>query len=212
MEKHDVKESGIETGIRIVPEEEKLAAYYPGQRFDLQPVSDYSCKIADLRELEECWDYDISVNEEKEKWRYWKEEGLRLHREGKRIVYLIQKDGRTIGQAQAALSKEACSDPEMLVDKETAYLSAFRMREGYRGRGLFTVLYRFMESDLAARGYKRLTLGVEANDYGLKNLEIYRHYGFDTFVGSGFEEEPPDPSEPEPVVNRVNYYSKRISS
>ena len=38
------------------------------------------------------------------------------------------------------------------------YLSAFRTRKEYQGKGYFSKLYKFMEDDLKSRGYTTLVV------------------------------------------------------
>ena len=61
------------------------------------------------------------------------------------------------------------------------------------------------------KGFKRVTLGVEDNEYGENNLKIYKHYGFNEFVKTEIESEPLDSSEDEPIKYRVNYYAKDLN-
>ena len=59
-----------------------------------------------------------------------------------------------------------------------------------------------MLSDLKARGFKKVTLGVEPSE--IKNIQIYFHYGFNEYVKSAIEKYP----DGEEIL--VNYYAKTL--
>ena len=61
-----------------------------------------------------------------------------------------------ISEATAFISNT--DDTNSLVNEYTAYLSAFRTRKEYQGKGYFSKLYKFMEDDLKSRGYTTLVV------------------------------------------------------
>ena len=69
------------------------------------------------------------------------------------IVYYGVLNGTIISEATAFISNT--DDTNELVNEHTSYLSAFRTRKEYQGKGYFSKLYKYMENDLKNRGYTR---------------------------------------------------------
>ena len=82
-----------------------------------------------------------------------------------------------------------------------AYLAAFRTNKEYEGKGYFSKLYRFVESDLKERGYTELSLGVGPK--AVRNIEIYFHLGFREYIKTLIEQE----QDQEDVIL---FYKKKI--
>ena len=169
----------------------------------------YICKIATIEEMEENWNYLIKVHPNDDAWKCYKEKAIRNFKNKDTIVYHGILDGKVISEATAMLSKSEVQNSEGLVDNNTVYLSAFRTIEEYQGKGYFSKLYKFMENDLAKRGYTTLTLGVEPSE--IKNIMIYFKYGFTNYIKTAYEIEPSKNENEEPVKILVNYYSKNLS-
>ena len=163
----------------------------------------YICKVASPDEMERKWDYEISRNaDDRENWTIWKEEALANLREGKAIPYYGIRDGNIICEATAIIDPDSAQNSEGLIDDHTAYLCAFRTNEPFRGKGYFSVLFRFMLNDLRDRGYTRVTLGVEPAD--AENKAIYTHYGFTGYIKTETERYPDE------TTIRVEYYAKDL--
>ena len=163
----------------------------------------YVCRIPTSGEMERKWDYEISRNaDERENWMTWKEEALANFREGKAIPYYGILDGNIICEATAIIDLDSAQNSEGLIDDHTAYLCAFRTNEPFRGKGYFSVLFRFMLNDLRDRGYTRVTLGVEPAD--TENKAIYTHYGFTGYIKTETER------YPDGTTIRVEYYAKDL--
>ena len=164
----------------------------------------YVCKVASPDEMERKWDYEISRHtDDRENWIIWKTEAKDNFREGKAIPYYGILDGEIICEATAIIHPDAAQNSEGLIDDRTAYLCAFRTNEPFRGKGYFSVLFRFMLDDLRKRGYTRVTLGVEPGE--TVNKEIYRHYGFTGFVKAKTEK------YPDGTEIHVEYFLKNIT-
>lgn len=166
-------------------------------------MPNYICKIANLDEMHEKWNYEISkaIND-KDNWCIWKAENIKNFQNGKIIPYYGILDGKIICEATAALNSDVVQNSEGLVNDTTVYLSAFRTNKEYEGKGYFSKLYKFMEEDLKNRGYTLLTLGVEPEE--IRNYQIYSHLGFNEFIKSGIE------MYPDGTKTDVNYYGKRL--
>ena len=163
----------------------------------------YVCKIASLEEMNTKWDYEIdNATDDKYNWIVWKKENISRFKKKYIIPYYGLLNGKIICECTAIINPKIVQNSDGLVDKETAYLTAFRTIEEYQGQGYFSKLFKYMIDDLEKRGYKRVTLGVEPEE--LKNKTIYKKYGFTNYIKT-CKETYPDGTEIE-----VEYYSKTI--
>ncbi len=165
--------------------------------------SNYICKVPSLQEMNTKWDYEIAHSgEDKNNWIIWKEENISRFKRRDIIPYYGILGGDIICEATAILAPSAVQNSCGLVGDATAYLSAFRTIPEYQGRGYFSALYKYMENDLKARGFTRLTLGVEPCE--VTNRQIYAHFGFTEYVKSATE------TYPDGTVIDVDYFAKSI--
>ena len=171
-------------------------------------IDGYICKKATIKDMQQNWNYLIEIHPDNNAWKIWKEKAIKDMENGNAIVYYGILNGVIISEATAMLSNLDVQNSDELVDDTTAYLSAFRTRKEYRGKGFFSELYKFMENDLKNKGYKKLTLGVEPCE--VKNMIIYFKYGFTDFIKTAYEIEPAKNENEEPIQYMVCYYSKNI--
>ncbi len=165
--------------------------------------SNYICKIPSMEEMNIKWDYEIEHSgEDRDNWIIWKQKNTENFRNGYIIPYYGILDGFIICEATAIINQTAAQNSDGLVGNETAYLSAFRTVPKFQGRGYFSILFRYMVSDLKKKGYTKLTLGVEPCEE--KNRQIYNHYGFTEYIKTGTE------TYPDGTVIDVDYYAKYI--
>lgn len=165
----------------------------------------YICKIASLEEMNTKWDEEIERHPDSQSnWLVWKREAIKNAESGKSIPYYGVLRGRIICEATALLHPDAVQNSEGLVDEQTAYLCAFRTVPEYQGQGYFSKLFHYMLEDLAQRGYRKATLGVESEDE--KNLTLYQHFGFHSFIKRGKE------TCPDGTVIDVDYYGRSTES
>lgn len=164
-------------------------------------MKEYICKIASIDEVERKWNYEIKKHKNRN-WKIWKSEAISRVKNGQSIVYYGVLNGEIICETTAMLDKSIVQNYEGLVDDKTVYLCAFRTVEKYQGKGYFSNLFDFMINDLKNRGYEKVTLGVEPAE--IKNLEIYHHLGFNTFIKSAQE------IYPDGTVIDVDYYGMEL--
>ena len=119
-------------------------------------MDEYICKIATIEEMEQNWDYLIEIHPNNNAWKIYKEEAIKNMKEKNTIVYYGILNGTIISEATAFISNT--DDTNELVNEHTSYLSAFRTREEYQGKGYFSKLYNFMENDLKNRDYTKLVV------------------------------------------------------
>ena len=114
----------------------------------------YICKIATLEEMEQNWNYLIEIHPNNNAWKIYKEESIKNMKEKNTIVYYGILNGVIISEATAFIANT--DDTNNVVNESTSYLSAFRTRKEYQGKGYFSKLYKYMEDDLKKRGYAKL--------------------------------------------------------
>ena len=119
-------------------------------------MDEYICKIATIEEMEQNWNYLIEIHPNNNAWKIYKEESIKNMKEKNTIVYYGILNGTIISEATAFIANT--SDTNELVNEHTSYLSAFRTRKEYQGKGYFSKLYKFMEDDLKSRGYTTLVV------------------------------------------------------
>ena len=119
-------------------------------------MSEYICKIATIEEMEQNWNYLIEIHPNNNAWKIYKEEAIKNMKEKNTIVYYGILNGTIISEATAFISNT--NDTNELVNENTSYVSAFRTRKEYQGKGYFSKLYNFMENDLKNKGYTKLAV------------------------------------------------------
>lgn len=174
----------------------------------LKEEETYICKIASLEEINQKWDYEISNHPNDNSWLIWKEDFINGVKLGKRICYYGILNNKIIAEGTAILSKDNAQNSEDLIDDHTAYLTAFRTIDEYKGKGYFSKLYNYMETDLKSKNYKKLTLGVEPSE--VKNMKIYFNWGYNNFIKTAYEEYPLVDENSKPKRIMVNYYFKNL--
>ena len=125
-------------------------------RTEVIEVSEYICKIATIEEMEQNWNYLIEIHPNNNAWKIYKEEAIKNMKEKNSLVYYGILNGTIISEATALISNT--DDTNELVNEHTSYLSAFRTRKEYQGKGYFSKLYNFMENDLKNRDYTKLVV------------------------------------------------------
>ena len=152
-------------------------------------MDNFICKVANRKELLKRWDYLIEINPGNNKWVEFKENALKHFDENSTISYLGFLNNEIICEITAYIKNSAfikdISEPSGLLSDSMAYLAAFRTNKEYEGKGYFSKLYRFVESDLKERGYTELSLGVGLEV--VRNIEIYFHLGFREYIKTVIE-------------------------
>ena len=117
-------------------------------------MDNYICKIATIEEMEQNWNYLIEIHPNNNVWKIYKEESIKNMKEKNAIVYYGILNGVIISEATAFIANT--DDTNNFVNESASYLSAFRTRKEYQGKGYFSKLYKYMEDDLKKRGYTKL--------------------------------------------------------
>ena len=141
---------------------------------------------ATLEDLNRVWDYQVTQNPEEPRNQRWRESYISRNIHKRAATYVVAIDAEPVGEVTLDYHAEAYGNPDIrakLADgKETAYVTALRIRKEYEGRGYISQLMHFMEDAARQMGFRRLTVGVEAAE--TRNLAIYLHWGYDQFITS----------------------------
>lgn len=166
-------------------------------------MNDYICKIATLEDIIKIYDYKIEHEpEDRENLLIWKENAINREKNKFSRTYFGLLNGEIIAKCVAGFEGSLIQNSEGLVDKNTAYLFAFKTKDEYQGKGYFSKLFNYMIEDLKSLGYKYATIGVEPHE--LKNKEIYKHYGFNEYIKTATE------TYPDGTTITVEYYRKEL--
>lgn len=170
---------------------------------------DFDVRIASISEIQERWNYEIKNHPKDSRWVIWRDVAINNVKEGNRLCFYGFLDNEIIAEGTAVISKHDTGlENKEFVSSVSAYLEAFRVNKEHRGKGYFSKLYQFMEKYLQSSGFKKLILGVEPVE--IKNMEIYKHLGFDTFLVEKIEKYPPKQDGEECEEYLVHYYLKEI--
>ncbi len=164
----------------------------------------YICKIASVDEVITKYNKEIKRNKRKKAdLEQLKNNEIEYINNGQSVIYYGLLNDKIICQTTAMFDENIIQNSEKLVGEKTVYLCNFSTDKKYQSKGYFSKLFKFMIDDLKNRGYTKFTLGVEPKE--IKNLQIYRHLGFNEFIKSGQE------SYSNGTVIDVDYYAMRLN-
>jgi len=148
----------------------------------------YEYKEATIAELELRWDKNIADNTGDERWVDWKAQSIEENKNGKCKTFVILCGNEPIGEGTLIFSSPYVEVNALRIDKQ------------YEGKRHISKLVKVMESYAKNAGYESLKIGVEPKE--TRNLGIYLHWGYDTFIESKISD-----VEEEGLVL---YYSKKL--
>lgn len=96
---------------------------------------------------------------------------------GNAVFWTLDNDGDLIGELYVFMDLD---DKDFADGKSTAYLCAFRVKEGYRGQGLGSSLMNTALAELKENGFRSATIGVGSDKP--QNIRLYRRLGFNKKV------------------------------
>ncbi|MCR5755199.1 MAG: GNAT family N-acetyltransferase [Acetatifactor sp.] len=96
---------------------------------------------------------------------------------GKLDIFVLYDNELLIGELHVMYE---CADENYAVRGRRAYLSDFRVREGYQNKGRGTYLLKSVLTMTKAKGYYEFTVGVEDDNERAKH--IYLQMGFDELL------------------------------
>jgi len=148
-------------------------------------MKEFQYKEASPAELERRWDRNIANNPGDERWVAWRAAIIADNQSGLIKTFVVLYGDEPVGEGTLVFSPQ-CSDLHgrtTLADgKHTVNISALRMDQPHRGCGHMSGLVKHMERYAKAHSYETATIGVEAKE--ARNLGIYLHWGYDTFIAS----------------------------
>ena len=148
---------------------------------------EYTYREATMHDLELIWNKNIADNPGDGRWALWKIEIIEKNKSGVSKAFVVLYGDEPIGEGTLVFSPEYVNGRLALADHETRVnISGLRMDKRHEGRGHISKLVKMMEQYARDAGYKVITIGVEAKE--TRNLGIYLHWGYDTFVMSAMEE------------------------
>lgn len=151
--------------------------------------SSFTYIYANETALKRIWEKNIAANPGDNRWAAWGEQALADNQSGKSRTFLVFADGEPVGEGTLLFSPEcgAIDGRKQLADGSTiANINALRIEKAFEGQGHISRLVRLMEQEARDRGYRTLTIGVEAAE--TRNLAIYLHWGYDRLVMSAEED------------------------
>ena len=95
---------------------------------------------------------------------------------GRRILLLAEIEDRVVGQIFVQLEG---LKPGISNNQPTAYLYSFRVREGYRNRGIGSKLIQTAEEIVRLKGFERTVISVAKDNLAAKKL--YERLGYAVF-------------------------------
>ncbi len=169
----------------------------------------FEIRIATISEIQEKWNYEIKNHPDDNRWMIWRNVAIANVKRGNRLCFYGFLNDEIIAEGTAVISQNDTGlENKEFVFNDAAYIEAFRVNKEHRGKGYFSRLFCFMEKHLQGLGFKNLILGVEPDE--TRNLEIYKHLGFDKFLAEKIEKYPPKKEGEEGEEYLVHYYLKEI--
>lgn len=168
-------------------------------------MKEYICKIASVDEVITKWNYEIKKQKRKQKksaLELLKNNAVENIKNGQSVIYYGKLNDKIICQATVMFDESIIQNSDGLVGAKTVYLCNFSTDKKYQGKGYFSKLFKFVIEDLKSKGYTKYTLGVEPKE--TNNLQIYRHFGFNTLIKSG------QLAYPNGTVIDVDYYEMKL--
>ncbi len=161
-------------------------------------------RLASVGEVETWWDKKISKRPNDFSYKKWKENFVEGNKNGLRKTFFAFENGKYIGQGTLLLE----SDDKVLTGKGKAEIIKLELLPKYRGKGIATKIYQKIESFAKKQKIKMLTIGVEPCE--VRNMQIYFHWGFTTFLQCTSETYPPKTEKDMGETITVLCYGKRI--
>lgn len=149
----------------------------------------FEYRKATLEDLEKIWNKDIIENHGEECWVLWKKQYIEYNETGKAATFVVLHNGDPVGQISVLFSPD-CSAvknrPMLCNGNDRANMNAFRIEKQFEGQGHVSRLVKMAEVYAKERGISYLTIGSEAKES--RNLAIYLHFGYTTFITSFVED------------------------
>jgi len=113
----------------------------------------------------------------------WKAVAIEENKDNTLKTFVVLCGEEPIGEGTLIFSSitNAINGRHQLADNTiTVNINGLRVDKPYEGKGHMSKLVKVMEQYARNRGYKLVTIGVEAKE--TRNLGIYLHWGYDKFI------------------------------
>ena len=137
-------------------------------------MEEFRYEEASIANLELKWDKNIADNVGDDRWVTWKTQVIEDNKNNKCKTFVVLYGEEPIGEGTLVFSSQSVE------------VNALRIDRQYEGRGHISKLVKVMEQYAKNRGYKTAKIGVELSE--TRNISIYFHWGYDTFVKSEISE------------------------
>lgn len=160
---------------------------------------------ATIQEIENWWDVKIEKQPNNPAYKIWKEDFVEGNKKGKyKTFFVFDENNNYVGQGSLTLKSE---DPD-LTGENKAEVTKLEINREFRGQKICTLIHNTLINYAKSIGIKKLTIGVDPAK--IKNMQIYFHFGYNTFIKVTSEEEPPREPNGSPTQEYVLYYSMEI--
>jgi len=129
---------------------------------------------ASMADLHRRWDINIANNTGDDNWITWKTEVIKKNESGEIKTFVVLYGEEPIGEGTLVFSTHSVE------------INALRIEKQFEGKGHISKLVKVMEQYAKSKGYRTATIGVEPEE--TRNISIYLHWGYDTFVKSEYSE------------------------
>lgn len=132
---------------------------------------------AKIEEITQWWENEIAKNPNDQSLIVWKARFIEENANGKRKTFFaFDESGTVIGQVTLLFE----SKDKLMTGDGKAELIKLEVAENHRGEGIATKIYLTAKSYARDQGVDTLTIGVEPSE--IRNMQIYFHWGFTTFL------------------------------
>lgn len=161
-------------------------------------------RIASVSEIENWWDRKIEDEPLNNAYKIWKDCFVSENEDGKRKTFFAFDNGKYVGQGTLLLHGE----DKDLTAYDRAEIIKLEIEKEYRNKGIATLIYNKIEEYAKNSGIRYLTIGVEPCE--IRNMQIYFHWGFTSFIKVITETYPPETQGEEGETITVICYRKAI--
>lgn len=140
-------------------------------------------RIATEDDLISVWDSDINRHPNDENWKRWKKEYILYNKNQEATTFVAVSDNnKIVAQITVVLKPtvKAVIGKPFLCDDSTVNMNGFRCDTEYEGQGHISKLVKRGEEYAKSLGKKYATIGANAKN--TRNLQIYFHFGYTTFL------------------------------
>lgn len=133
-------------------------------------------RIATIEELAFWWDEEIAENPDDNSLPAYKQIFIEGNKNAARKTFFAFDNGKYIGQCTLLFK----NNDTVMTGNGKAEVLKLELIPEERGKGKSTKIYETVKNYAKESGIKTLTIGVEPCE--IKNMQIYFHWGFDTFL------------------------------